>query len=85
MQYKTVTLSIHYELKIRFKHCNYIMFTDDLKSVFNYKSGSEITTSNNMKRGFWFNRKFYILDKIEDMIELIPKYEYNYNDILTNL
>ena len=84
MQYTTHNISINYELKYIFKHCNYIMFTDDLKRVFNYQKGNEITTSNNLKKGFWHNRKFYRLDKIQDMVELIPKYNFN-NDFLTNL
>ena len=85
MQYKTVTISIHYELKLMFKLSNNIMFTDDLKRVFNYQKGTEITTSNNMKKGFWCNRKFYRLDKIKDLVEPIPKYEFITNDYLTNL
>ena len=85
MQYATNIILVPYELKYQFKLCNHIQFTNDLKQVFNYHSGNEITTSNNMKKGFWFNRKFYRLDKIEELIELIPKYNFNFNDILTNL
>lgn len=85
MQYKTNLLLVTYELKYRFKLSNNIQFTKDLKQVFNYNTSKEITTSNNMKKGFWCNRKFYRLDKIETKIELIPKYEYNFNDTLTNL
>ena len=85
MQYKTNLISIHYELKYRFKSCNYIQFTADLEMVFNYHSGCEITTSNNMKKGFWYKRKFYQLSKISSDIELIPKYECNLNDQLINL
>jgi len=85
MQYTNYDISINYKLNQRLKHCNYIMFTSDLKRVFNIRSGNEITTENNMKKGFWLNRKFYRLDKIKDMVELIPKYEYDFNDTLTNL
>jgi len=42
---------------------------------FNVKSGKEITTSNNMRKGFWIGRKFYRLDRLGPFIELIPKYE----------
>ena len=72
------------ELKYQFKLCDYIQFTSDLKKVFNFQSGNEITTENNMKKGFWHKRKFYQLSKIKDMIELIPKYEFQKN-ILTEL
>ena len=85
MQYKNNTISVLYELKFRFKLCNYIQFTSDLKKVFNFHSGNEITTSNNLKKGFWHKRKFYQLSKIKNNIELIPKYEYINNDLLTNL
>jgi len=61
------------------------MFTSDLRRVFNYRLSKEITRSNNMKKGFWYNRKFYRLDKIKDIIELIPKYEFIEDDFLTNL
>jgi len=72
-------------LKYQFTKCNYIQFTEDLEMVFNYHSGVEITTSNNMKKGFWYKRKFYQLSKIKDKIELIPKHKYIKNDFLTNL
>ena len=85
MQYTTNNILVSYELKYQFSLCKHIQFTADLKHVFNYHSGSEITTENNMRKGFWYNRKFYQLSKIKDKIELIPKFEYNYNDILTNL
>jgi len=61
------------------------MFTDDLKNVFNFRLGTNITRSNNMKKGFWYKRKFYRLDKIKDLVELIPKHEYIKDDFLTNL
>lgn len=85
MQYKTNTISVDYELKYQFKLCDNIMFTRDLKRVFNFQSGNEITTENCMKKGFWHKRKFYQLSKIKDMIELIPKYEFYKDDYLTNL
>jgi len=85
MQYITYDISINYKLIHRLKHCNYIMFTEDLKRVFNIRSGNEITTENNMKKGFWLNRKFYRLYKIKDLVELIPKYEFIEDDFLTNL
>ncbi len=85
MQYTTNNILISYELKYQFSLCNHIQFTQDLKQVFNFQSGNDITTSNNMKKGFWYNRKFYRLDKIKDLVELIPKYNFNFNDILTNL
>jgi len=85
MQYKTNLILVSYELNTRFKQCNYIQFTSDLKRVFNTRTSKEITTSNNMKKGFWLNRKFYRLDRIKNEIELIPKHEYIKDDFLTNL
>lgn len=79
MQYTTNTILISYELKYVFSLCNNIQFTNDIKHVFNYQSGREITTSNNNKKGFWHKRKFYRLDKIKDMVELIPKYKSSNN------
>lgn len=72
-------------MKYQFKLCNHIQFTSDLKEVFNYHSGNKITTSNNLKKGFWHKRKFYRLDKIKDLVELIPKYNFDSNDKLINL
>ena len=85
MQYTTNIILVPYELKYQFKLCNYIQFTTDLKQVFNYHSGNEITTSNNLKKGFWYNRKFYQLSKIKELVQLIPKYKLHLNDPLINL
>jgi hypothetical protein len=63
--YKTNLIPIYYETKYQLKICNHIQFTEDLKRVFNYQKGTEITTSNNMKKGFWYNRKFFNLNKYE--------------------
>lgn len=75
MQYTTNIISINYELKYQLKDCNYIQFTEDLKMAYNFRISKDITTSNNFKKGFWHNRKFYQLSKIKDKIQLIPKYE----------
>lgn len=85
MQYTTNIILIPYELKYQFKLCNYIQFTEDFKHAFNYQKSVEITTSNNNKKGFWFNRKFYQLAKINSLVELIPKYKFNKMDQLINL
>lgn len=85
MQYTTNIILIPYELKYQFSLCKHIQFTANLKQVFNYHSGNEITTSNNFKKGFWYKRKFYKLNDIQDKIELIPKYNINLNDPLINL
>jgi len=85
MQYKTNSILVSYELKYQFKLCDYIQFTSDLKKCFNFHSGKEITTENNMKKGFWYNRKFYRLSEIESLVELIPKYQTYLNDYLTDL
>jgi len=78
-------IPIYYKTVYQFKLCNHIQFTEDLKRVFNYQKENEITTSNNMKKGFWCNKKFYRLDKIKDMIELIPSYNIDKDDPLINL
>ena len=78
-------ISINYVLTYRLKTDKHIQLTGDLKKCFNYKSNKEITTSNNMKRGFWVGRKFHRLDKIKPFIELIPEYEYIKDDLLTNI
>ena len=83
--YKTNMIPIYYETIYQFKLCNHIQFTVDLKRVFNYQKEKEITTSNNFKKGFWYDKKFYRLDKIKDMIELIPKYKIKDDDPLINI
>jgi len=81
--YKTNIIPIYHKTVYQFKIANHIQFTEDLKMVFNYQKGNEITTSNNMKKGFWHNKKFYRLDKIRNMVERIPKYNINNDDFLT--
>ncbi len=78
-------ISVTYALKYRFKTAKHVQLTPDLKMCFNIKSGKNIITSNNMRKGFWVGRKFYRLDKIKPFIELIPKFEYIQDDWLTNL
>jgi hypothetical protein len=78
-------ISVTYELIYRLKTDKHIQFTKDLKMCFNYKTNKSIVTSNNMRKGFWVGRKFYRLNKIKPLIELIPKYEYIYDDFLTTM
>ena len=78
-------ISVTYTLKYRLKNAKHIQLTPDLKMCFNIKSGKEIMTDNNMRKGFWVGRKFYRLDKVKQFIEVIPKHEYIKDDFLTNL
>ena len=78
-------ITVNYVLKKRIKTDKHIQLTEDLKMCFNIKSGKEIMTSNNMRKGFWIGRKFYRIDRLEPFIELIPEFEYVYDDFLTNL
>jgi len=79
------SITITYVLTHRIKTDKHIQLTSDLKMCFNRKSGKELVTSNNMKKGFWVGRKFYRLDLLEPFIELIPDWEYVENDFLTCL
>jgi hypothetical protein len=76
-------ISITYELVYRLKTDKHIQLTKDLKMCFNYKTNKPLVTSNNMRKGFWVGRKFYRLDRLKPLIEVIPKYEYIKEDFLT--
>ena len=79
------SITVTYVLIYRLKTDKHIQLTEGLKMCFNTKSGKEIMTSNNMRKGFWVGRKFFRIDRLEPFIELIPEYEYVYDDWLTNL
>lgn len=80
-------ISIHYELIYRLKDYKHIQFTKDLMRVFNYNSQSERKFSlNGSCRGLKVNSKVFIKFKeLHNYIEIIPKFEYIKDDILTNL
>ena len=80
------SITITYTLKYRFITHNHIC-----KSVcnryFNIKNSKELfIKKNGGSMGIWLDRRTFIIEsKIGYNLEFIPKYEFNYNDILTNL
>ena len=80
------SITITYPLKYRFKTHNNIC-----KSVCNryfniQKSKELIIKKNGGSKGLWLDRRTFIIEsKLDNNLELIPKYEYINDDFLTNL
>lgn len=75
---KNITLSNTYNLKWRFKKYPHICIADDLmRTVINTKTCRILKpTICSYSAGYWINRKFITLSKINDAVELIPYFEY---------
>jgi len=75
---KSILLSNNYHLKWRFKKYPHICISDDKKrTVLNIKTGRILKqTVCSYSVGYWINRKFITLSKINNVVELIPKDEY---------
>lgn len=79
-------ITITYRLKQRLKSHNHIC-----KSVcnryFNTQKSNEIFIKpNGGSMGIWLDRRTFLIEsKINDNLELIPKYKYFANDFLTNM
>lgn len=80
------TIIVTYHLKYRFKDYPYIQVTKD-GYIFNIKtSRRKKMCVNGNSVGIWITPKKFILKrKLNDYLELIPRYEYIKDDILTML
>ena len=80
------SITITYSLIKRFKSHNHICLSSCQK-YFNIKASKEIKLKvNGGSIGIWLDPiTFLIKSKINDNLELIPKYKYCANDFLTNM
>ena len=80
------SISINYNLKYRFKHYHHIRVTNN-GLIFNIKTGRRKKICyNGGSLGVWIEpKKFIIKSKLNNHLELIPKFEYVTDDFLTNL
>ena len=75
---KNILLSNSYHLKWRFKESPHICISDDKKrTVINIKTGRILKqTVCSYSMGYWVGKKFIILSKINNAVELIPNNEH---------
>lgn len=75
---ENITLSKRYNLKWRFKKHPHVCISDDrFRTIINTKTGRVLKpTTCSYSSGYWINRKFITLSKINDAVELIPYFEY---------
>jgi len=80
------TITVVYRLKYRFKDYPFIQVTK-AGDIFNIKTGRRKKICvNGSSVGVWITPKKFILKrKLNNYLELIPKYEYFKKDILINL
>lgn len=74
---KNITLSKRYNLKWRFKDSPHICISDDIfRTIINTKTVRILKpTTCSCSCGYWINRKFITLSKINDAVELIPDFK----------
>lgn len=80
------TITVVYHLKYRFKDYHHIQVTKD-GDIFNVKTGRRKKMCvNGSSVGMWItSKKFILKSKLNNYLEIIPKYEYLKDDFLTNL
>ena len=80
------TITVIYRLKYRFKKYHNIQVTKG-GDIFNVKTGRKKKICvNGSSIGVWITpEKFVLKNKLNNYLELIPKYEYIKDDFLTNL
>ena len=72
------TITVTYRLKWQFKTMPHIKISED-KRIFNTRTGRELKiTVNGYSVGFWLGRKFILMSKLNDYIELIPNIKIPY-------
>ena len=76
---------VNYNLIYRFKDYHYLQVTKD-GDIFNIKTGNKKKMCvNGSSIGIWITPKKFILKrKLNSYLELIPKFEYVKDDLLTN-
>ena len=74
---KTITYTTTYHLKWQIKGIDHFVATKEGK-LFNAKTGREIkeTVNGGYTKGYWIGRKFMPTNKMNDIIEKIPLWDY---------